>query len=182
MPKKKSSRPAASLGSNQDSEPKSASQIRRERIVKTGAIVIVVALVLSLLAGALSFSPAQAAENPWIGKSVQIQNADVKPIDTDGDGIPNNEDPDIDNDGLVNAQDSDIDGDGTSNFEDGDPAETNGFESKTPKKPGSVSFEELTQNGGVFGWLIVGILLIGLGIGFGRKFQQKRANKAQKNL
>ncbi len=182
MPKKKSSRPASSLGSYQDSEPKSSSQIRRERIVKTGAIVIVLALVLSLLAGALSFSPAQASENQAFSKSVQILDADVKPIDTDGDGIPNNEDPDIDNDGLVNAQDSDIDGDGTSNFDDGDPAETNGFDSKTPKKPGSVSFEELTQNGGVFGWVVGGILLVGLGIVFGRKTQQKRANKAQKNL
>ncbi len=182
MPKKKSSRPAASLGSYQDSEPKSASQIRRERIVRTGAIVIVVALVLSLLAGALSFSPAQASENQALDESVQIQNSDVKPFDTDGDGIPNNEDPDIDNDGLVNANDSDIDGDGTSNFDDGDPAATNGFDGKTPKKPGSGSFEELTQNGSIFGWIFGAIAVAGLGVVFGRKTQQKRANKAQKNL
>jgi hypothetical protein len=182
MPKKKSSRPAASLGSYQDSEPKSSSQIRRERIVKTGAIVIVLALVLSLLAGALSFSPAQAAGFGEANKSVQIQNADVKPIDTDGDGIPNNEDPDIDNDGIVNVNDSDIDGDGISNFDDGDPAATNGFDGKTPNKPGSVSFEELTQNGTIFGWIFGAVSLAGLGIIFVRKTQQKRANNAQKNL
>lgn len=182
MPKKKSSRPAASLGSYQDSEPKSSSQIRRERIVKTGAIVIVLALVLSLLAGALSFSPAQAAGMGEANKSVQIQNTDVEPIDTDGDGIQNNEDPDIDNDGIVNANDSDIDGDGTGNFEDGDPAATNGFDGQTPNKPGSVSFEELTENGGIFGWLFAGFSLVAIGIVFGWKIQQKRAKKAQKNL
>ena len=182
MPKKKSSRPAASLGSVQDTEPKSASQIRRERIVKTGAIVIVLALLLSLIAGAVSVAPAQAAGMATFSKSVQIQNADMEPIDTDGDGIPNNEDPDIDNDGVVNANDTDIDGDGTGNFDDGDPAATKRFDGKSPNKPGSISFEELTENGGIFGWLIAVVLLVGLGIVFGRETQQKRANKAQKNL
>ena len=182
MPKKKSSRPAASLGSYQDSEPKSASQIRRERIVKTGAILIVVALLLSLIAGAVSVAPAQAAAMAPFSKSVQIQNADVEPIDTDGDGIPNNEDPDIDNDGILNINDVDIDGDGIGNFDDGDPAATNGFDGKTPNKPGSISFKELTENGGIFGWLIAGVSLVGIGIVFGRKTQQKRANKVQKNL
>jgi F0F1-type ATP synthase membrane subunit c/vacuolar-type H+-ATPase subunit K len=49
-------------------------------------------------------------------------------IDTDGDGIINNEDPDIDGDGIVNGEDSDIDGDGLENFDDGDPTETTGLD------------------------------------------------------
>lgn len=144
--------------------------------------MLVFALLLSLIAGAVSVAPAQAANSGTFGKTVQIQNSEVMPIDTDGDGIPNNEDPDIDNDGLVNANDSDIDGDGTSNFDDGDPAATNGFDGKTPNKPGSTSFEELTQNGVVFSWVIGALLLAGLCVIFGRKSLQKRANKAQKNL
>lgn len=135
MPKKKSSRPAASVGSNQNSEPKSSSQIRRERIVKTGAIVIVLALVLSLLAGALSFSPAQASQKQASGKSVQTQQVTSETVDTDGDGIENNQDPDVDGDGLVNGEDNDIDGDGIENFEDADPIDTTDIDSKSPEKP-----------------------------------------------
>lgn len=135
MPKKKSSRPDASLGSNQDSEPKSSSQIRRERIVRTGAIVIVLALLLSLIAGAVSFSPAQAATNSNFNKSVQIQEVTSETVDTDGDGIENNQDPDVDGDGLVNGEDNDIDGDGIENFEDADPIDTTDIDSKAPEKP-----------------------------------------------
>lgn len=40
--------------------------------------------------------------------------------DTDGDGIPNHQDPDIDGDGIPNAQDDDMDGDGIPNAEDDD--------------------------------------------------------------
>ena len=135
MPKKKSSRPAASLGSNQDSEPKSSSQIRRERIVKTGAVVIVLALLLSLIAGAVSFSPAQAAIIGNLSESVQIQQVNTETVDTDGDGIENNQDPDVDGDGLVNGEDNDIDGDGIENFEDADPIDTTDIDSKSPEKP-----------------------------------------------
>ena len=135
MPKKKSSRPAASLGSNQDSEPKSSSQARRERIVKTGAVVIVLALLLSLIAGAVSFSPAQAATNGNFSESVQIQKVSSETVDTDGDGIENNQDPDVDGDGLVNGEDNDIDGDGIENFEDADPIDTTDIDSKSPEKP-----------------------------------------------
>ena len=169
MPKKKSSRPAASLGSNQISEPKSASQIKRERIVRIAAITIVLALLLSLLAGAFSVTPSQAAEPGGVVKSVQILHADDSPvgtgIDTDGDGIINNEDSDIDNDGLVNANDGDIDGDGISNFDDGDPAATNGFDGNAPRKPGSISLQELVENGSLF-WLMGVVLsvLVTLGL------------------
>ena len=93
-----------------------------------------VALVMSLLAGALSFAPttpAGAAES----QSVQIMQETPKLIDTDGDGIPNNEDPDIDGDGIVNGEDPDIDGDGIENFEDADPIEVLGIDSNGPVKP-----------------------------------------------
>lgn len=40
--------------------------------------------------------------------------------DIDGDGIPNGEDPDIDGDGVPNTQDADMDGDGKLNSEDDD--------------------------------------------------------------
>lgn len=135
MPKKKSSRPAASLGSNQDSEPKSSSQIRRERIVKTGAIVIVLALLLSLIAGAVSVAPAQAAAYANLSKTVQIHKVTSETVDTDGDGVENNQDPDVDGDGLVNGEDNDIDGDGIENFEDADPIDTTDIDSKSPEKP-----------------------------------------------
>jgi hypothetical protein len=193
MPKKKSSRPASSLGSNQNEEPKSSSQIRRERIIRAGAIVIVLALLLSLLAGAFSVAPAQAATKATIGpfdKSVHIltkapniaASDPVSPIDTDGDGIPNNEDPDIDNDGVVNANDGDIDGDGTSNFDDGDPAATNGFDGNPPAKPGSFTFTELAENG-TLGWVFVGAALLIIGVGLiVRKSLKKRGKTAQKNL
>ena len=131
MPKKKSSRPAASMGSNQRPEPKSAGQIKRERVVRIAAITIVLALLLSLIAGAFSITPSQAAtpgsiiaRSAGFSESVQVQQANNSPtgssIDTDGDGIINNEDPDIDGDGVMNANDGDIDGDGTVNGLDDD--------------------------------------------------------------
>jgi hypothetical protein len=189
MPKKKSSRPAASLGSNQNEEPKFAGQIRREKVIRAGAIVIVLALLLSLLAGAFSATPAQAAGNSndagfskSVQKSYKAYSAGNQAIDTDGDGLPNNEDPDIDGDGVVNVDDNDIDGDGTSNFDDGDPAATNGFEGKTPSKPGGFTFDELAENG-LSGWLILGlILVVAASIAFGFKIQQKRGQNPQKNL
>lgn len=41
-------------------------------------------------------------------------------VDTDGDGIPNVNDPDIDNDGKLNSADDDVDGDGVLNTADSD--------------------------------------------------------------
>jgi hypothetical protein len=65
--------------------------------------------------------------------AVQAMAADDDPVasyevDSDGDGIINNEDPDIDGDGIVNGEDPDIDGDGLENFDDGDPTETTGLD------------------------------------------------------
>jgi hypothetical protein len=186
MPKKKSSRPAASLGSNQRPEPKSASQVKRERIVRIAAITIVLALLLSLLAGAFSITPSQAASLPDHLKSVQVLKADNSPtgnsIDTDGDGIINNEDPDIDNDGIVNANDGDIDGDGISNFDDGDPAATNGFDGNPPSKPGSFSWGEIAENGGLI-WIIgVGLFVLVAAALILTKTLKKRGKKAKKNF
>ena len=162
MPKKKSSRPNSSLGSGQNSEPKSASQIRRERTVRTAAIVIVLALLLSLIAGAFSVTPSQAAtsgkpaaQTANMQKSVQILAADETTLDTDRDGIVNNLDPDIDGDGVVNGVDPDIDGDGRPNFGDGDPAETNGIDSKTPDHPEGVTIENLVKDNPGWTWIVV---------------------------
>lgn len=187
MPKKKSSRPNASLGSSQTVEPKSAFQVKRERTIRIAAIAIILALVLSVLAGALAITPSQPAGAVGIGvagKSVQILQADDSPvgtgIDTDGDGIENNLDPDIDNDGIANINDPDIDGDGTGNFDDGDPAATNGFDGNPPSKPGSISFQELVENGALI-WIISGLVLIAAtGVAIWVKTAKRRLKNAQK--
>jgi LPXTG-motif cell wall-anchored protein len=129
----------------------------REKTIKTGAILIVLALVLSLLAGALSFSPttpAIAAES----QSVQIYAVDSGPVDTDGDGLENNVDPDVDGDGIVNGEDPDIDGDGIENFDDADPVDTNDIDSNAPEKPSrpEAPVEILT---GESSWLWVALLV-----------------------
>jgi hypothetical protein len=74
-------------------------------------------------------------------------------VDTDGDGIINNEDPDIDGDGIVNGLDDDIDGDGKPNFEDGDPADTNGGGSLAPERAPVPTLQVLTDGG--FAWLLI---------------------------
>jgi hypothetical protein len=107
----------------------------RDKIIRIGAIVIVLALLLSLLAGAFSITPSQAADLGTNPKSVQVQQETAEIVDTDGDGIENNEDPDVDGDGIVNGNDSDIDGDGIENFDDADPIDTTDIDSKAPQKP-----------------------------------------------
>jgi hypothetical protein len=119
-------------------------------------------------------------------KSVQVLKADNSPtgssIDTDGDGIINNEDPDIDGDGVVNANDGDIDGDGISNFDDGDPAATNGFDGNPPSKPGSFSWGEIAENGGLI-WIIgVGLFVLLAAALIFTKTLKKRGKKAKKNF
>jgi len=104
---------------------------KRDRTIRLGAIALVVALLLSLLAGAISFTPTQAAEPD----SVQVSAAEPALVDTDKDGIENNEDPDVDGDGIVNGEDEDIDGDGIENFEDADPIDTTDIDSNAPQKP-----------------------------------------------
>lgn len=166
MPKNKSSRPAASHGSNQNEEPKSSSQIRREKIIRMGAIVLVLALLLSFLAGAFSVAPAQATlikNSKEFNRFVQIQEVTSEIVDTDGDGIENNEDPDVDGDGLVNGEDSDIDGDGIENFEDADPIDTTDIDSKAPEKPSrpEVLGDILTGESSWF-WMLTPIGLVAL--------------------
>ena len=121
--------------------------MKRKQIIRFGAIVLVLSLFISLLAGAVSSLPAMADDDPVASLEV----------DTDGDGIINNEDPDIDGDGIVNGLDDDIDGDGKPNFEDGDPADTNGGGSLAPKRgtgPASTPiFESLGETG--FAWLLI---------------------------
>lgn len=85
--------------------------------VRYSAVVIVLMLLLSFLVGALASAPSSAA--------TFTPNPTCAPMDTDGDGIYNNEDSDIDGDSLVNGNDDDIDGDGIVNAQDTDPAATN---------------------------------------------------------
>ena len=87
------------------------------------AIILALSFVATFLVGALATAPALAADDDPVA-SIEI--------DTDGDGIINNEDPDIDGDGTVNGKDSDIDGDGLENFSDGDPASTTGIDNAPP--------------------------------------------------
>ena len=111
---------------------------RRRRLVRNAAILIVLALIGSFLLGAVMSSPAQAATpaptqtaapivQPTAGGGAPPSDIGSDPIaDTDGDGVINNEDPDLDGDGVVNGVDEDIDGDGQPNGDDADPANTNG--------------------------------------------------------
>jgi hypothetical protein len=126
----------------------------------------VLALLLSVLAGALSVTPSQAAgiesksgNQASAGKSVQYYASDVK-LDTDSDGIPNNEDPDIDGDGIVNGVDPDIDGDGRANFGDGDPAETNGIDTQQPNHPDGTTVQNLVKDNP--GWATAAFVFTGL--------------------
>ncbi|MEN9955977.1 MAG: hypothetical protein RLY34_784 [Actinomycetota bacterium] len=104
---------------------------RRDRRNRAVAIGIILALFFSLLVGALSVSPT----SPASAKSVHIQNVDSELVDTDSDGIENNQDPDVDGDGIVNGEDPDIDGDGIENFDDADPIDTTDVDSNDPQKP-----------------------------------------------
>jgi len=117
--------------------------MKRKQIIRFGAIVLVLSLFISLLAGAVSSLPAMADDDPVASLE----------IDTDGDGIINNEDPDIDGDGIVNGLDDDIDGDGKPNFEDGDPADTNGGGTQAPERAPDPTLQVLTDGG--FAWLLI---------------------------
>jgi hypothetical protein len=121
--------------------------------VKWVALGIVAALGVSIIAGAITATPAHAstsavytetstdpASDPTSDSTTEptpepVDGAtlysvdDATPgtclLDTDQDGIANPDDPDIDGDGMINAEDSDIDSDGLANTQDGDPAATN---------------------------------------------------------
>jgi hypothetical protein len=127
--------------------------MKRKQIIRFGAIVLVLSLFISLLAGAVSTLPAMADDDPVASLEV----------DTDGDGIINNEDPDIDGDGIVNGLDDDIDGDGKPNFDDGDPAETNGGGNQAPEKPTNPILPPLTD--GTAFWLLIPALAAAFVVG-----------------
>lgn len=122
------------------------------------AIGIILALATSVLAGAITAAPAQAAESsasPSVEEIMPISEATCL-LDNDTDGVPNPDDPDIDGDGMVNGEDEDIDGDGITNFEDGDPAATNCNDNAEPPLMVKTSTLSDTEDG----------MLVTLGIAF----------------
>ncbi len=100
-------------------------------MVRAVSMLLVFGLVATFLIGALAGSPAGAVERVIGAGASQQQIGKVLTVDTDGDGIENNEDSDIDGDEIVNGVDPDIDGDGIANEKDGDPVGTLG---DTPDK------------------------------------------------
>lgn len=118
MPKRKS-KGNAKRSVSQSQEPDSRSSMRN-LLVRWAAISVILTLMLSLLVAAISLSPASAAPT-WQAESA----TPCAPIDSDGDAITNDLDPDIDGDGVVNGLDDDIDGDKILNGADTDPAATN---------------------------------------------------------
>ena len=139
--------------------------MNRKTVVRIGAYVMLLSLVMTLFIGAMSVkadtlkpltagvpSASQAPARPWSPSQVG-PNGDI-----DGDGIPNNEDPDIDGDGIPNGLDPDIDGDGIPNAQDTNPTSTNltGF---VPPKLASPQGHLWQWGGGaavlaVLGWLV----------------------------
>ncbi len=104
---------------------------RRNKRLRWVSISIILALILSLLVGALSVSPTTPASAGVFAP----HSAESELVDTDGDGIENNADSDVDGDGIVNGEDPDIDGDGIENFNDADPIDTTDVDSNAPQKP-----------------------------------------------
>lgn len=98
---------------------------KRDSVVRVVSMLLVFGLVATFLIGALAGSPAGAAER-FGAANASGQGNRVLTVDTDGDGIENNEDSDIDGDEIINGVDPDIDGDGIGNAEDGDPVGTLG--------------------------------------------------------
>jgi hypothetical protein len=127
--------------------------------VRWSAIIVIFALLVSIMLAAISSAPAKAATiAPSASPSV------CKPIDTDHDGIPNNQDSDIDGDGIVNGKDPDIDGDGIPNAQDTDPAATNCEQSTTPPALNDNLNVDGTQKVSGIAWQwVIGVLAIGFG-------------------
>ena len=128
--------------------------MNRNNLVKIGAIVMILSLLLSIFVGAMSVLAAERAQSGSVAANIfhQAPNPDI-----DGDGVVNNEDPDLDGDGIDNGIDPDIDGDGIANGEDGNPTSTNEVDSVPPK---DARVEAAVQwTGGiavlaVLGWLV----------------------------
>lgn len=147
--------------------------MNRNKIVRIGAIVMILSMLITIFIGAMSIKAATmpgrgVAEIPTslVASSVisaqrsfsgaSAADTGVNP-DIDGDGIVNNEDGDIDGDGIDNGIDSDIDGDGILNNQDGNPASTNNVDSVPPKD--LQAEQRLQWIGGVavlavLGWLV----------------------------
>ena len=106
-------------------------QNSRNKRLRWVSISIILALILSLLVGALSVTPTVPAS----AAGFSAHSTDSELVDTDGDGIENNADSDVDGDGIVNGEDPDIDGDGIENFSDADPIDTTDVDSNAPEKP-----------------------------------------------
>ena len=95
MPKKKSKRkPISIMNEDQRYEARSS---RRNRMVKWASISIIVALVMSLLAAAISISPSSA-------QMLSSTPTACAEIDTDGDAETNSVDSDIDGDGITESR------------------------------------------------------------------------------
>ena len=128
--------------------------MNRNNIVKIGAIVMILSLLLSIFVGAMSVLAAEPNHGTSMAVSTAIQGPNP---DIDGDGVINNEDPDLDGDGIDNGVDPDIDGDGFANGQDGNPTSTNEVDSVPPK---DARVETTVQwTGGiavlaVLGWLV----------------------------
>ena len=157
MPKKKSKAKRAALEAEQlDTRP-----TLRARLVRWAAISVILALMLSLLVAAISVSPSSAA--------TPTPQAACAQIDTDGDAITNDIDPDIDGDDVVNGLDKDIDGDEIVNSMDTDPASTNCYDTGVlPIMPAVPIYElpesEDSEMSSATTWIaIVGVALLGIG-------------------
>lgn len=126
--------------------------------VRWSAIIVILALLFSIMLAAMTSAPSSAATTPSQSPSV------CKAIDTDGDGIQNNNDPDIDGDGIVNGKDDDIDGDDIKNADDTDPAATNCEQSTTvPDLNEELNVDGTAKNSGIAWQWIVGVVAIGFG-------------------
>ena len=157
MPKKKSKAKRAVLEAEQlDTRP-----TLRARMVRWAAISVILALLLSLLVAAISVSPSSAA--------TPTPQAACAQIDTDGDAITNEIDPDIDGDGVVNGLDEDIDGDEIVNSMDTDPASTNCYDTGVLPIMPAVPLDELPESEdsemsvGTTWIAIIGVALLGIG-------------------
>lgn len=155
MPKKKSKAKRAVL----EAEQLDTRTTLRARMVRWAAISVILALLLSLLVAAISVSPSSAASATTITSETST---DCAPIDSDGDAITNDVDPDIDGDEIVNGLDDDIDGDKILNGEDSDPAATNCGKNAPPPVIQPEPEENVTNADTT--WIaIVGVALLGIG-------------------
>jgi hypothetical protein len=114
------------------------------------ALALILILATSVLAGAITAAPAQAAETSPTPSAAEIMPAAETTclLDNDGDGVPNPDDQDIDGDEVVNGEDNDIDGDGIGNFDDGDPAATNCNDDAAPPLMATTGLSPAGQDDG----------------------------------